>query len=192
MPPDPVDSIGLLESGTTLDGRKFCATDSEGCPDIENDEFVNIDKWVRHLLPPKGVPKGCSAENPRACPHPGFVIDCPSLDGLSGNELLAAHQCQIRGYDPDHYDYTSRTVGGQPLYLNNPDGPTFENFPNNPNGQGPFGGIGDFQGRFSNWKDTPIDIKGSDDIAAIRTNLLGPSPGQRPLLLFNPENGRLA
>ena len=191
LPPDPVDSIGLLESGTTLDGRKFCATGSEGCPDIESDEFVNIDKWVRHLLPPKGVPEGCATENPRACPHPGFVVQCPSLEGLTGNELLAAHQCQLRGYDPDNYDYTSRMVGGLPLYLNNPDGPTFENFPNNPNGQGPFGGIGDVQGRFSNWKDTPID-NGGDDIAAIRANLPGPSPGQRPLLLFNPEDGRLA
>ncbi|HIA14193.1 MAG TPA: hypothetical protein EYN74_04790, partial [Nitrospirales bacterium] len=191
LPPEPADSIGLLVNGTTLDGRKFCATDAEGCPEIENEEFVNIDKWVRHLLPPKGVPEGCESENPRACPHPGHVIACPSLEGLSGNDLLAAHQCQLRGYDPDHYDYTSRMVGGQPLYLNNPDGPTFENFPNKPNGQGEYGGIGDDQGRFSNWKDTPID-SGGDDIAAIRANLPGPSPGQRPLLLFNPEDGRLA
>ncbi|MBQ27303.1 MAG: hypothetical protein CMH81_04060 [Nitrospiraceae bacterium] len=190
-PPDPVDSIGLLASGTTLDGRKFCATGAEDCPEIESDDFVNIDQWVRHLLPLKGVPEGCGTENPRACPHPQNVVACPSLEGLTGNELLAAHQCQIRGYDADRYDYTSRLVGGQPLYLNEPDGPTFENFPNSPNGQGDFGGIGDAQGRFSNWKDTPID-SGGDDIEAIRANLPGPSPGQRPLLLFNPEDGRLA
>ncbi len=191
VPPEPVDSIKLIESGTTVDGRKFCATGADGCPDIENEEFVNVDKWVRHLLPPKGVPVGCSFANARACPEPDTSVSCPSLEGKSGNQLLAALACQIKGYDPDHYDYTSRTVGGQPLYLNEPDGPTFENFPNNPNGQGEWGGIGDDQGRFSNWKDTPIDI-GGDDIAAIRANLPGPSPGKRPLLLFNPEDGRLA
>ena len=192
LPPAAVDSVALVQRGRTLDGRGFCATGEPGCPDIENDTSINVDAWVSHLLPPSGVPEGCGLEDPKACPHPDNVISCPSLEGKTGLDLLDTLACQIKGYDPDHFDYTKRMIRGLPLYLNEPDGPTFENWPNAPNTQGSFGGVGDIQGRFAHWKEVPIDVSGSHDLEAIRNHTPGPSPGQRALLQFNPYDGRLA
>ena len=191
-PPSAVDSIELIQRGKTLDGRRFCATGAPDCPDVENAMSINVDTWVTHLLPPAGVPEGCGLENPKACPHPDKIITCPSLEGKTGLDLLDALACQIKGYDPDHFDYAKRMVQGLPLYLNEPDGPTFENWPNSPNTQGPFGGIGDIQGRFAHWKDIPVDLPQSQDMEKIRNHKPGPSPGQRALLMFNPQDGRLA
>lgn len=55
-PPVAVNAAGLIASGTTMDGKKFCYKKTDdACPEVENEEFVNIEAWAKHLLPSRGV-----------------------------------------------------------------------------------------------------------------------------------------
>ncbi|MGR3220712.1 MAG: hypothetical protein ACUZ8H_12985, partial [Candidatus Anammoxibacter sp.] len=72
MPPVAVNSIGLISSGETLDGKKFCSETDEGCPEVENEEFVNVEAWIKHLLPSRGVQR-TGAPDIRINPEKGFV-----------------------------------------------------------------------------------------------------------------------
>ncbi|MGR3178113.1 MAG: hypothetical protein ACUZ8E_08665 [Candidatus Anammoxibacter sp.] len=71
-PPVAVNSIGLISSGETLDGKKFCSETDDGCPAVENDEFVNLEAWIKHLLPSRGVQR-TGAPDIRIDPENGFV-----------------------------------------------------------------------------------------------------------------------
>ena len=71
VPPKAVNSVDLLSSGETLDGKKFCSSSDANCPEIENDEFVNLEAWVKHLLPSRGVQR-TGAPDPKLDPVNGL------------------------------------------------------------------------------------------------------------------------
>ncbi len=117
---------------------------------------------------------------------------CESLDGTydpnsafgqMSIEGLRALSCMINGYDGDHLDWKIVNTINGPLVLNQPDGPLFQNFVE---------GIGDPQGRWARYRDVKM-YKLEDGVASLAENggLIGPRPGYRAEMLFNPLNGRL-
>ncbi len=89
QPPKAVNSLELLASGETPDGKKFCSSDlDENCPEVENDEFVNIEPWIKHLLPSTGVQR-TGWPDPRLNHHEEEFIDAewrnPAFDPFDAN-----------------------------------------------------------------------------------------------------------
>lgn len=114
---------------------------------------------------------------------------CPSLDGafdpnsafgqmsLDGHRALA---CIINGYDGDHLDWRFVNLGSMPLTLNQPDGPLFQNF---------IPGRGDYQGRWARYREAKMYKLVAGSVVSLGN--IGPRPGMRAEMLFNPQDGRL-
>ena len=131
-----------------------------------------------------------------SCSDGGDPVDwvinppCPSLNGSYDPESefgqmsldgLRALACIINGYDGDHLDWKMVNTEDGPLVLNQPDGPLFQNF---------IEGIGDPQGRWSRYRDAEMyNLNNDGSIETLGT--IGPRPGARAEVLFNPQNGRL-
>ncbi len=108
----------------------------------------------------------------------------PNSDyGQMSIEGLRALSCIINGYDGDHMDWKIVDTDNGPLVLNQPDGPLFQNFVE---------GIGDPQGRWSRYRDTKMYAL-DNGVATLAEDggLVGPRPGYRAEMLFNPLSGRL-
>lgn len=131
-----------------------------------------------------------------SCSDGGDPVDwiinpsCKSLDGSYdpnseyGNmsmDGLRALTCIINGYDGDHLDWRLVETDDGPLVLNQPDGPLFQNF---------VAGIGDPQGRWSRYRDSVMYDLNSDG-SVNELGQIGPRPGARAEMMFNPDNGRL-
>ncbi len=179
---DPFDANrnGIAQD---IDGDGTCIN---GDPDALLDATINAEGKVVNS-------EGNIVES---CTDGGDPVDwiinppCPSLDGTYdpdsqfGNmsmDGLRALACMINGYDGDHLDWKIVQTEDGPLALNQPDGPLFQNF---------IEGIGDPQGRWSRYRDAKMYNLNKDG----SVNLLGqvgPRPGSRAEILFNPQNGHL-
>lgn len=114
------------------------------------------------------------------CPSLESTFESESIYGSMSMEGLEALACIINGYDGDHLDWKIVDGDNAPLILNQPDGPLFQNF---------ISGIGDHQGRWARYRDAIMYKKQGDTY--VSKGAIGPMPGDRAEILFNPQNGRL-
>ncbi len=173
--------------------RNGIAQDIDGdgmCLSEEDDEHLSINDDGEFVVTNDGTTTVV-----RACADGGDPADwiinppCGSLDGSfdassvygqMSMEGLRALTCIINGYDGDHFDWKIVDTSDGPLVLNQPDGPLFQNF---------IEGIGDPQGRWARYRDAVMYEY--DDGEAKSLGSVGPRPGVRAELMFNPQDGRL-